>query len=188
MYPELGVKGSLLYSKFLEQVTERKKTNPQYFANPAWPVDLAKECAIALGLELPPKRPPATLLAIARNNNRPMVLWHDAAEPLILNGNPPFTFPVNFYRLSPPGDCCLVTEVEAKEGDSIVRHQYFSYSDILTTEQSGVASAGNESSSSTGRFAGQGKAKVFVARKPGGLSPEIPKPLSNVVEIQIRFK
>jgi hypothetical protein len=44
-YPQLGVQGSEINKKFVEAYTQRTKTNPEFFTNPRWPLDLADELA-----------------------------------------------------------------------------------------------------------------------------------------------
>lgn len=44
-YPELGVKGSEFNSRFLNAYADRRKTDPNFFASPQWPLILADELA-----------------------------------------------------------------------------------------------------------------------------------------------
>lgn len=45
LYPQLGVAGSPFNQRFVAAYQERKETTPEFFANPQWPVLLARECA-----------------------------------------------------------------------------------------------------------------------------------------------
>ena len=45
-YPELGVRGSELNTRFIATYNARRKTDPKFFANPQWPIILADELAI----------------------------------------------------------------------------------------------------------------------------------------------
>ncbi len=47
-YPTLSVQGSSFNKRFVEAYTERRKTNPNFFANPKWPLTLADEVDEAL--------------------------------------------------------------------------------------------------------------------------------------------
>ena len=44
-YPALGVQGSELNKRFIDTYTNRRKTNPNFFTNPQWPLILADELA-----------------------------------------------------------------------------------------------------------------------------------------------
>ena len=44
-YPELGVAGSPLNREFLRRVQQYRAERPDFFANPEWPTELARECA-----------------------------------------------------------------------------------------------------------------------------------------------
>ena len=50
MYPDLGVKGSPLNKKFLEEIKQRQQSNPAFFKDAEWPIKLAKDSAVALGI------------------------------------------------------------------------------------------------------------------------------------------
>lgn len=47
-FPELGVSGSSLNREFVERFSSRKRTEPDFFRNSAWPVRLAEEADAAL--------------------------------------------------------------------------------------------------------------------------------------------
>jgi hypothetical protein len=48
LYPELGVADSLLNNEFVERVRMYRIEKKEFFAEPDWPVRLAKECSEAL--------------------------------------------------------------------------------------------------------------------------------------------
>jgi hypothetical protein len=68
-YPALGVKGSELNKRFIDAYSNRRKTDPAFFANPQWPLVLADELAIpspppSLKASPPqPTQPPAEVVA-----------------------------------------------------------------------------------------------------------------------------
>ena len=65
MYPDAGVKGSALNNGLQARAVELRKTNPDFFKNPNWPLFLATQTAGELGI-LPnvlPAAPPAAAVA-----------------------------------------------------------------------------------------------------------------------------
>jgi hypothetical protein len=48
MFPELAVKDSPLNKLFISEYSQLKTAEPGFFANPQWPVDLAKQCDATL--------------------------------------------------------------------------------------------------------------------------------------------
>lgn len=42
-YPDLAVRGTALNKRFVEEVTQRRKTKPEFFTDPKWPMTLADE-------------------------------------------------------------------------------------------------------------------------------------------------
>jgi hypothetical protein len=60
LYPELAQKGSNLNQLFIEKAEVLQKTNPKFFTNPAWPVQLANSLQLEISdgkIALPPKLP-----------------------------------------------------------------------------------------------------------------------------------
>jgi hypothetical protein len=49
LYPDLGVAGSALNNEFVTRYRSYQRLDPEFFQNPAWPLILAKESAVALG-------------------------------------------------------------------------------------------------------------------------------------------
>ena len=59
-YPDLGVQGSPLNKRFLEEYNSRRKTAPEFFNTPQWPLALADELAAPAIPKTPPLPPPPT--------------------------------------------------------------------------------------------------------------------------------
>ena len=61
LYPDLGVKGSLLNLKFISTYQTLQRSNPDFFKDPFWPLTLAKECSDTLNNGTPqaPAQPAA---------------------------------------------------------------------------------------------------------------------------------
>jgi len=49
LYPDLGVAGSALNIEFVTRYRSYQRLQPDFFENPAWPLILVKESAVALG-------------------------------------------------------------------------------------------------------------------------------------------
>ena len=49
LYPDLGIAGSPLNTEFLTRYRSYQRLDPDFFQNPAWPLILVKESAVALG-------------------------------------------------------------------------------------------------------------------------------------------
>lgn len=54
-HPALGVRGSALNQQFIAAVTERRRTNPTFFADPRWPLLLADELDRKPAVPAPPQ-------------------------------------------------------------------------------------------------------------------------------------
>lgn len=57
LYPQLGVAGSDFSKEFGRMRLQKNSTDPAFFANPQWPVLLAKECGNRLGITAKPQAP-----------------------------------------------------------------------------------------------------------------------------------
>ena len=49
LYPDLGVANTPLNREFVTRYRSYQRLQPDFFQDPAWPVILVKECAVALG-------------------------------------------------------------------------------------------------------------------------------------------
>ena len=82
-HPDLGVRGSKLNQQFIAAVTERRQSNPSFFADPRWPLLLADELdrkptAPTPSLATPAKPTPAPAATAATPPPAPSTADYDA--------------------------------------------------------------------------------------------------------------